>query len=290
MTALGGIYIFLMIAATSAQSIFQKGYNLKLGGRGSSFFSAASALVALAFFSVKASIFNSFAISLEVIPYALLYGIGYAVASVFYLLSMNNGPLSLSSLVLSYSMIIPTGWGILVDGDELTPPLIAGLALLLISIFILNFGKTDSSRISGTWVVFALLTFLGNGVCQVTQTEQASRFLGAYDDMFMISSLSVAVLLMLGFSLVFERDALCQAVKAGAPFYLSRGVLNALGNLLAMLIAAIGINKSVMFPLSSAGGIVLTWAISVFIYRERLSLKQNVAMILGTLSVVFLSL
>ena len=290
MTALGGVYIFLMIVATSAQSIFQKGYNLKLGGRGSSFFSAASAVVALAFFLVKASIFNTFDFSTEVLPYALLYGLGYAVASVFYLLSMNTGPLSLSSLVLSYSMIIPTGWGILVDGDELTPALVAGLVLLFVSIFILNFGKADGTKIGGSWVVFALLTFLGNGVCQVAQTEQASRFLGAYDDTFMISSLSVAVFMMLTFSLVFERDTMRQAVLEGAPFYLSRGVLNAIGNLLAMLIAAIGVNKSVMFPLSSAGGIVLTWAISVIIYRERLSLKQNIAMILGTLSVVFLSL
>ena len=51
-----------------------------------------------------------------------------------------------------------------------------------------------------------------------------------------------------------------------------------------------GISKSLMFPLISAGGIVLTWIISLFFYKEKLTLKQNIGMVLGVISIVFLNL
>ena len=67
------------------------------------------------------------------------------------------------------------------------------------------------------------------------------------------------------------------------------GVANGVVNLLVM-VASLTIEKSVMFPLISAGGIVLTWIISVFLYKEKLSMKQNIGLVLGIVSIVFLNL
>jgi multidrug transporter EmrE-like cation transporter len=67
------------------------------------------------------------------------------------------------------------------------------------------------------------------------------------------------------------------------------GLANGLVNLFVMIASTI-IPNSVMFPLISAGGIVLTWIISVFLYKEKLSMKQNIGLVLGIVSIVFLNL
>ena len=46
---------------------------------------------------------------------------------------------------------------------------------------------------------------------------------------------------------------------------------------------------SLMFPLISAGGIIVTYVISRFFYKENLSERQLVGFILGTVSVICLS-
>ena len=67
------------------------------------------------------------------------------------------------------------------------------------------------------------------------------------------------------------------------------GAANGFVNLLVM-VASAQMNKSVLFPLISAGGIVLTWLISAIIYREKLSVRQNIGMLLGVLSIVLFNL
>ena len=47
---------------------------------------------------------------------------------------------------------------------------------------------------------------------------------------------------------------------------------------------------SLMFPLISAGGIILTYIVSRFAYKEKLSLNQNIGVVLGVAAVIFLNL
>ena len=60
-------------------------------------------------------------------------------------------------------------------------------------------------------------------------------------------------------------------------------------NLLVMILSA-AMSVSVMFPLISAGGIVVTFLISFFIYRENLSKKQYAGLAVGILAILFLSI
>ena len=49
-------------------------------------------------------------------------------------------------------------------------------------------------------------------------------------------------------------------------------------------------NVSVMFPLISAGGIIVTYIVSQWVYKEELSLKQKIGTVLGILAVVVLNI
>ena len=69
-------------------------------------------------------------------------------------------------------------------------------------------------------------------------------------------------------------------IFSGQPFII---------NLFVMILSG-KVAASVMFPLISGGGIILTYLISKFFYKETLSRRQFVGFILGLLSVIFLSL
>jgi hypothetical protein len=47
---------------------------------------------------------------------------------------------------------------------------------------------------------------------------------------------------------------------------------------------------AVLFPVISAGQLITSWAVSRFICREKLSVSQNIALVLGTVAIVLMNL
>jgi multidrug transporter EmrE-like cation transporter len=144
-------------------------------------------------------------------------------------------------------------------------------------------------KITLKWAIFALVALVTNGACSTIQPAQSKLFDGAYDSVFMVISLAIVFVVMAILVLFKERRDVLPSLKVGAPAMVLCGVANGVVNLLVM-VASLTIEKSVMFPLISAGGIVLTWVISMFLYKEKLSMKQNIGLVLGIISIVFLNL
>ena len=269
------------------QNILKKGY-LKGGGTGVYVFSAMTVITACLFFLCMSIGKASF--SPRVLPYVIGFAGGYTAATVFNFLALHSGPLSLTSLFLSYSLLIPTAYGLIFDGDEIGLFLIIGFVLLAVSIFLINSkGKEGEEKVTFKWLVFALLGLIGNGVCSTVQSAQSKTFEGRYDSLFMVIALAVVSLFLIGMTIVKERELIPTSLKGGIILMIAVGLSNGVVNLLVMLCSKT-IDKSLLFPLISAGGIVVTWIVSTFIYKEKLSLKQNLGMLLGVASIVFLNL
>ena len=86
-----------------------------------------------------------------------------------------------------------------------------------------------------------------------------------------------------------ERRDVLPCVKRGGYLMVLCGVANGAVNLFVMLLAT-RMNASLMFPIMSAGGIVLTWGVSRFLYKEKLTLTQNLALVFGISAVVLMNL
>ena len=139
------------------------------------------------------------------------------------------------------------------------------------------------------WVFFALLAFFGNGACATVQLVQQREFAGAYKSEFMIIALA-AVTVVISLIAVFSEKRDCiDTVKGGGVFMVLAGLFNGAANLFVML-AVSGMNASIAYPVISAGGIILTWLTSRFIYKERLSMMQNISLVLGIISVVLMNI
>ena len=280
---------FILIGSTalvSAQSIIRKYYNVKVKGGGVFTFSAISVLAACLFFLLTSG--GNLSFTPEIIPYSLGFAISYGTATVFTFLSIKTGSLSLTSLVTSYSLVIPTFYSLLFLGESVSVFFWLGFALLVVSIFLIN-GKRDKAVISLRWVVFLVLAFVGNGVCSTVQAAEQRAFDGAYKNEFMILALLTVSVALIAISLFTEKSSFIPSLKGGAHLMAACGVANGATNLFVMILVS-SMQASIVFPVISGGGIILTWIISKFLYKEALTRNQNIALILGIASVVLMNL
>lgn len=279
------IFLIAIILGVSGQNIVKKPYTQKMGGSGVYFFNAILSAAALLFFAVTATKLD---FDLSFIPYSIGFAASYAIATVFLVLAIAYGSLSLTSLFFSYSLMIPTLYGLVFLKDDISVGFILGLALLVVSLFLVN--KNDKkAKFSFKWIICVILAFLGNGMCTVVQNMQQVAFDGAYKNEFMIVALAIVALVMSIMSLIKERKAMKVYAKAGWHWALICGLLNGMVNLFVMILSR-SMPVSVMFPLISAGGLVVTYLVSRFVYKESLTKLQFVGFILGLAAVVFLNI
>lgn len=279
------IFLIAIILGVSGQNIVKKPYTQKMGGSGVYFFNAIISAAALLFFAVTATKLD---FDLSFIPYSIGFATSYAIATVFLVLAIAYGSLSLTSLFFSYSLMIPTLYGLVFLKDDISVVFILGLALLVVSLFLAN--KNDKkAKFSFKWIICVILAFLGNGMCTVVQNMQQVAFDGAYKNEFMIVALAIVALVMSIMSLIKERKAMKVYAKAGWHWALICGLLNGMVNLFVMILSR-SMPVSVMFPLISAGGLVVTYLVSRFVYKESLTKLQFVGFILGLAAVVFLNI
>ena len=277
------LYLLAIILGVSGQSIVKKPYKKKTDGAGVYFFNTLLSAAALLFFVVTSS---KFSFDISFIPYSIGFAVSYAVASVFMVLAIAYGSLSLTSLFISYSLMIPTFYGLMI-GDPIGKGFIPGMILLVISLFLTN-KMDEKGKISFKWIMFVILSFVGNGMCTVVQKMQQIASNGAYKNEFMIVALAIVTVVMLIMSILKERTEIKFFAKVGWHWAIICGALNGMVNLFVMILSG-KMPVSLMFPLISAGGLIVTYIVSRFFYKEKLTKIQFIGFIFGLMAVVFLN-
>ncbi len=273
------------VLGVTIQQVSKKAYNKKVSG-GTFTFTTLSIFFALIIFLITSG--GRFNWNPEILPYCFGFAIAYGSASIGSFLAVATGPISITSLMVQYSLIIPTIYGLCI-GEPPSPFLYIGLALLFISLFLVNIEKKGAEKkITLKWIIFVGIAFAANGACSTVQTIQQKTFDGAYKSEFMIIALLISIIAIGAAAVIFERKGLAKKVKTGAHWYIICGLANGLVNLFVMMLAKY--NPAIVFPVISAGGIVSTALIGIFFYKEKLSVMQMIGMVLGTASIVFLNL
>jgi len=248
-----------------------------------------STIFALVFYLVVA---DSLFVSWEILKYAVLFAISYATTTFTLVLALKLGNLSLTSLFFSYSLIIPTLNGLLFLGDEAGLFKYIGITALLISIFLVRKKEEkseDEKKTSFNWLICVAIGFVANGMCSVIQNAQKIRFDGKYDCEFMIVSLIIVVVIFAIAVALKERKEFIECTKSGMYVSALNGIATGATNLLVMASLAF-VPSSVFFPLISAGGIVLTFFFSLFLYKEKFVPRQFIGLLFGVVALVFLNI
>ena len=177
---MSSLFLVIVIICFGVQNICSKEYNTKIKG-GAFAFASASSLFSLIFFVLTSG--QNFTFTSDILVYSVGFAIAYGTCVVTSVLAIQNGPLSLTSLIIQYSLIIPTFYGLAFLDEPLEVLLIVGVLLLIVSLFFIN--KEDSEqekRITLKWAVFAFLAFVSNGACCTIQKVQQMNFDGNYKE------------------------------------------------------------------------------------------------------------
>lgn len=284
------LLILLCVGTLSVQNIFTKQYNVKCP-QGEYIYSAMKVLFALLFFVGFGLIAKDQLLSTEIVPYSLGFATTYTLATVTTVLAIKLGSLAITSLILSYSLMIPTLYGFIFNHEEITYFKSFGILFLLISLFLIRQKtvKSEEKKFSFKWLIYAVTAFATNGLCSVIQDAQSKRFDGEMNSAFMIYSLSISLVVLMILSVVFDRKVIKKSFKNGFVLAAAGGICNGATNLLVMVIIGL-VSTSFFFPVLSAGGLVITFFISLFLYKEKFIPRQLAGLFCGLIALILLNI
>ena len=226
----------------------------------------------------------------------LLFGISYGILLCVSMYAgyeaLRRGPMALTSMLVSFSVLLPFLWGTVVKGETLTPWQYAGVLLLLSALLATNADKLKKSAGSrgsyAVWLLFVGLTFASNGVGSILQTEHQALYPKQYQKELTLCMTCVCALIYSVWLLIKISPCRVGQTK-GKGFAVLSGICNALVSFLTLLLASTE-NAAVLFPVISAGSALGVLLCGRVIFRERLKINHCIALLLGILAVVFLKL
>ena len=279
------LFLIIVVVLITLQDYFKKIYNTSTKEPNTFFYALLMSLSALVFFVVQSGFTLDF--NMNTLPYSIGFALAYSSALAGSFFAIKYGSLSITVLVISYSLVIPTLYGIFGFGDNVSVVCVIGLVLLLISLFLIN--KTeDRTKINLKWIVSSMIAFVGNGMCSLIQKLQQSAFDGEYKSEFMIFALFMSSVFLFIFS-VIHRENMKTDLRLALPLAVGGGVANGVTNYLVMMLTGL-LPSVVLFPTISAGGIVMAFFLAFFLYKERLTKVQLIGYVAGIVSVILLNL
>lgn len=221
---------------------------------------------------------------MQTVLFGGIYGILLFVSLCCGYLALLSGNMAITSILVSYSVLIPVLFG----GFFLKEPFgvlrIVGLILLFVSITTMNTAK-QTQKTKKHWGLYTLLTFIGNGFCSVVQKLHQTLYPKQFCTEFMTVAFVVILLLLLLFLLIgygsFERGSYRFAAGAGACV--------GAGYSLTLFLSAV-FPAAVLFPTLAISGAILNCLTSKILFKEKLKPMQLLAIAIGVCSVICLQL
>lgn len=278
----------LIVLASAAQSATTKLFHRKCTD--SSVFNAIKSCTALVLFALIA-VFD-FTFHLPTVLFGVAYGICLCISMYAGYQALCRGPMALTSMLVSFSVVIPLIWGVAVGNETLKAVQYPALVLLFLSIALTNADKIkpkgDIQTNYGVWLAFVGITFVCNGVCSILQKQHQTLYPEAYSREFMLFAMLLCSVVFLIFALRRTSLKELKMIK-GKRYGMLSGIANGVANFLTLVLAGLE-NASVMFPIISAGTILSALACGRMLFGEKLRANHYAALAAGMVAVVLLKL
>lgn len=295
------------IVALTAQGIFIKLYGEKRQGAELTY-SFVSALFAFLMFTVI-SLVSKQTVNPDSLPYSLLFSLCYAGATITYVLAIACGSLAITTTIYSFALIIPTFLGFLIWDEPINEYKIIGIVLFAASILLV--GEKDEKsgqKMSVKWLVLVSISFVFEGLAPVAiklHENALGQAAALCNNTFLTVAYGIAFVGILVAAIIKEgRGKLEKKNKSGdmkkVNFFLDSmllaiipaslgGAFNGLYNIMNSLVSA-KYPVSVYYPVISAGQMIFTCVLAVSVFKEKLSKKQYLAILLGAAAIVLLNI
>lgn len=285
------IYLIGAVVFASSESIMGACYNKvnKKMKDSSSLYSFLSITSMFAFWLVI--FFADFSLNWNVIWYALLFACFYTLCNVCMIRALKIGPVVLTSLFMQLSLVGTTVWGFIFWDSKVTVFILLGLVLVVVALWLCLYqGKKEESKINAKWLIYALLAFIGNAGCSITQRTQQIHFNGMYGTFLMVLAMAISAVICLADYLKSDKINSVQILKKTWYIPTFAGIFNGVLNLCVILLASSALSVSLIYPVISIGSLMLTTIFSAIVFREKMYWWQWVGVFIGMISVGILSI
>ena len=282
------LFYFLILFCSATQVSATKLYN-KCSDN-SAVFNAIKSASALVLFALMAVI--GFRFHLPTVLFGLGYGACLCLSMHAGYKALCLGPMALTSMLASFSIVIPLLFGIAVWNEKIN--LMKGIALVLL-VFAILMTNADKLKKGGKaeghyalWLIFIALTFLCNGFGSVIQKQYQNLYSEAHNRQFMLFAMLLCSVVFMAIALTKAKPKEILATK-GKHYGVISGLANGLASFFTLMLAGME-NASGVFPALSAGTILASLLCGRWIFKEKLKINHYLALIFGILAVILLKL
>ncbi len=265
---------------TVGQSAFTKIASTKRKTNGLMYINTLKVGASLIFFLMIS--FYKMQFHVPTVLFASVYGFALFFSTLFGYMALMHGSMALTSLIVSYSVIIPCIFGIMFLDEAVSFIRILGIILLLISMYLLK-QQAENIKMSKQWFVYVVITFLCNGICSVIQKLHQTVYPSSYCNEFMIYSIAVTFILFLAISICKKEEKNTGVMK----YAVLAGILMGVGNYLTLVLSS-KVDATVLFPIISVFSMLCNVIISKLYFKDKFSVMQLTGIGFGVLSVLFI--
>ncbi len=286
--------MYFMLAASILAASFNSVllHKAKIEGKGSvyTFNLFSSLLWCVLLFAVN---LGKITINLQILFWAVLYGIVQALFIFFKTNAMNSGPVAITTLIGNSSLLISVIFSFLMWGEPIGAVKFLGIVLLLFALFLCTYKKSGENNFSKKWIVYTVffLVFCAS-VGLVFKAFSKTPVKAMADDMMFISAIVMSVsffvlsLLSGGFKTMKQNGF---KIKSFLAFAIFSGILSCLYNRLNIYLSG-ELDAVIFFPFFNGGVILLSTILSVITCKEKLSTRQIIGIIIGIAAISIISI
>lgn len=224
-------------------------------------------------------------ISLYTVVMGLIFGVITALSLYYKMRSLRSGPMHITLLITTSSMIIPTMSGIFF-GEKFSFAKLCIVAVLIFFIY-LSLEKKGSTHTDKHWLLFCALAFVCQGsigvLQKIHQSSEHKNEIGGF--------LLVAFICSLIYSHIRAKKGFKELnfTKKNLIFALICGVCTFGMNVLNLRLSGL-LPSQLFFPVINGSAIVLSSVMSVLLFKEKLTKRQNIGLIGGIISLIAICL
>ncbi len=281
------ILIIISVCTSLTEGLVIKKYNMH-HAKGGFILTALISLFSMMFFLLTDG--NGFSAPMEMYPYAIVSAILYSAASFLTFVALGCGSFAMSMLILSYSLVFSIGYGLFFLKEETTIYTYIGLLIILVSLYLVREKNDDAEKVfSMKWLICISLSAIGSGMFGVISRMQQFHFENKCNNEFMVVSLALSVIILFVLGVIKDRKDIKTILKNGSLYAICAGVSNGATNMLSMVINSL-IAVSLAAPMSAGVKIILSFLLSKYFFKENFLKRQVIGVGLGAVALVFLNL
>lgn len=243
----------------------------------------------------------------EILLWAFMIAAMTVMFQVMYSIALAEGPVSITVLIINFSVVLPTIISAIVFKERIFISQIIGLACLLIS-FPLSMKESHDGekKASGKWFIITIITLIANslGTTLVKLFKLTDSYINQPQGTDFASNTLLLFIYIFGSSLaltVYYFRRMFGSKEHGAnkhTFRLGKSVLlfaSGMGLVLAVyqkcnITANMKIDGSILFPTYSGLSSVIMTAVGIILFGDRLNKRQWLGIIFGIFAVVLLNI